>query len=122
MKVLLSIKPEFVEKILLGEKKFEYRKRIFKQHVDTVVVYATMPVGKVVGEFKIDDILTEDLSTLWLQTKKYSGITKEFFDSYFTDKEYGYAIKFSNFKEYNNPLDLNELSAGLKAPQSFTYL
>ena len=30
MKVLLSIKPEFVEKIFSGEKRFEYRKNIFK--------------------------------------------------------------------------------------------
>lgn len=31
MKVLLSIKPEFVEKIFAGEKKFEYRRTIFKK-------------------------------------------------------------------------------------------
>lgn len=31
MKVLLSIKPEFVEEIILGNKKFEYRKSIFKR-------------------------------------------------------------------------------------------
>lgn len=30
MKVLLSIKPEYVEKILDGTKKFEFRKGIFK--------------------------------------------------------------------------------------------
>ena len=31
MKVLLSIKPEFVEKIFSGEKRFEYRKFAFKK-------------------------------------------------------------------------------------------
>ena len=30
MKVLLSIKPEFAEKILNGTKRFEFRKGIFK--------------------------------------------------------------------------------------------
>ena len=33
MNVLLSIKPRFVEKILEGEKRFEFRKGIFKQDV-----------------------------------------------------------------------------------------
>lgn len=52
MKVLLSIKPEFVEKIFSGEKRFEYRKSIFKQqNIDTIVIYSTMPVGMIVGEF-----------------------------------------------------------------------
>ena len=44
MKVLLSIKPEFVEAIFSGEKLYEYRKAIFKKNVTTVVIYATKPV------------------------------------------------------------------------------
>ena len=40
MKVLLSIKPEFADKIFNGTKKYEFRKSIFKnKDVDTVVVY-----------------------------------------------------------------------------------
>ena len=54
MKILLSIKPEFVEKIISGEKKFEFRKSLPKRDgITTVVVYSTMPVGKVIGEFKV---------------------------------------------------------------------
>ena len=53
MRVLLSIKPEFVEKIFSGEKLYEYRKAMFKNvNVSSVVIYSTMPVGKIVGEFK----------------------------------------------------------------------
>ena len=40
MNVILSIKPEFVEKIFSGEKQYEYRKILFKQKVDTVYIYA----------------------------------------------------------------------------------
>ena len=58
MKVLLSIKPEFVEEIIEGRKKFEYRKSIFtRTDVSSVVVYATKPFGKVVGEFEIGSII-----------------------------------------------------------------
>ena len=45
MKVLLSIKPEFVQEIFTGKKKYEYRKAIFTRSVDKVVVYSTKPVS-----------------------------------------------------------------------------
>ncbi len=52
----MSIKPEFAFKIFDGEKKFEFRKVIFKNpDIRTVVVYASSPVQQVIGEFEIDD-------------------------------------------------------------------
>lgn len=77
MKVLLSIKPEFVEEIISGNKRFEYRKNIFKRKdVSSVVVYATKPYGKVVGEFEIEDIIMDNPKNIWKQTKEYSGDRK----------------------------------------------
>ena len=55
MKVLLSIKPEFVQEIFTGKKKYEYRKAIFTRSVDKVVVYSTKPVGMIVGEFTVEN-------------------------------------------------------------------
>ena len=44
MKVLMSIKPEFVEEIIKGTKKYEYRKSLFKNpDISEIVVYATQP-------------------------------------------------------------------------------
>ena len=59
MNVILSIKPEFVEKIFSGEKQYEYRKVLFKQKVDTVYIYASRPISKIVGEFKIAEIICD---------------------------------------------------------------
>ena len=54
MKVMISIKPEFADKIFTGIKKYEFRKVLFKNNdIDTVIVYASSPVQKVIGEFKI---------------------------------------------------------------------
>lgn len=123
MKVLLSIKPEFVEKIFSGEKKFEYRRNIFKNpDVDTIIVYSTMPVGKIVGEFKIQSILNLSIDELWSQTKSKSGINYSFYKSYFHDKDKGYAIKIQAVKEYEKPLMLSDIRENLKAPQSFCYI
>lgn len=69
MKVLLSIKPEFASKIFNGTKKYEFRKSIFKRDVDKVVVYASSPVQRVIGEFTIADIICNDIESLWQLTK-----------------------------------------------------
>ncbi|ALP62368.1 ASCH domain-containing protein [Paraburkholderia caribensis] len=123
MRVLLSIKPEYADRILSGEKKFEFRKSVFKnEHVKTVVIYATMPVGKVVGEFDVGSIIKERPSKLWSTTKAYSGITKAFFEEYFRGREAGYAISVKTARRYAKPLDLEALMPGCVPPQSFRYL
>ncbi len=58
MNAILSIKPEFVEEIKAGKKRYEYRKCIFKQPVEKVYVYASAPVSKVIGEFQPVDVVT----------------------------------------------------------------
>lgn len=124
MKVLLSIKPEFVEKIISGKKKFEYRKNIFKRNdVSSVVIYATKPYGKVVGEFKIERVIVGEPKIIWRETKKDSGITSKFFNDYFEGKNLGYAIQIKDFTEYSTHLELNKFDSKIKvAPQSFCYI
>ncbi|ELV2796976.1 TPA: hypothetical protein O8U20_004069 [Enterobacter cloacae] len=123
MKVLLSIKPEFVEKILNGSKKYEFRKGLFKNNeVKSVVIYATMPIGKVVGEFDIESILEDSPSTVWHRTKKHAGISKEFFDLYFNERAKACAIKIGNVTRYEHPLQLSDLGRNITAPQSYRYL
>ena len=122
MKVLLSIKPEYAEKILRGEKKYEFRKTLFKNPlIKTVVIYASSPVKKVIGEFEIDYILSLDIGELWHKTMRYSGIDKEFYDSYFHGKDIGYAIKVKKAVRYNEYLELGDYDIKY-APQSFIYL
>ncbi|MBO2611223.1 ASCH domain-containing protein [Shewanella algae] len=123
MKVLLSIKPEFVERIFSGEKRFEYRKAIFKNpNVKSVVVYATKPVGKLVGEFDIERILTDCPSALWKKTSEFSGVGEAFYNSYFEGRKKGYAIEIQNLKKYPTPLDPYEELEGFHPPQSFMYM
>lgn len=124
MKILLSIKPEYVNRIFNGEKKFEYRRNIFKnKYVDTVVVYATKPIGMVVGEFKIGDILVDSPELLWNKTKDVAGIDEEAYRCYFKNKDKGFAIEISSVLRYDQAICLSELNPKIKtAPQSFIYL
>jgi predicted transcriptional regulator len=124
MKVLLSIKPEFVDEIASGRKKYEYRKNVFKRDdITSVVVYATKPLGKVVGEFEIEQIISDDPMSVWKRTKAHSGITEEFFKEYFSDHDTAFAIKIKDFKAYDIPIELNDFSDTVKVPpQSFCYI
>lgn len=122
MKVVLSIKPEFAYKIFDGTKKFEFRRSIFKnKEVKSVIVYASSPVQKVIGEFEIGKIINKDLDALWSLTKEFSGITEDFFYSYFSNKENGFAIQIKNKKKYKHPKCLKE-DFKLNPPQSFAYI
>lgn len=122
MKVLLSIKPEFANKIFTGKKKYEYRKSIFTKEVDKVIVYSTKPVGMLIGEFTIEEILADSPEALWKKTQKVSGITKKFFDSYFEGRQQGYAIKITSPILYDEPKNPIETIASFVAPQSFKYI
>lgn len=122
MNVLLSIKPEFVDKIFSGDKKYEYRKTIFKRtDINKVVVYATAPVSRIVGEFEIESILFDDVDSLWEETKAHSGIDEQFFYKYFTKKEKGYAIKIKSYEKYQSVRNLGDVYYSVP-PQSFAYL
>lgn len=122
MRVIMSIKPEFAAKIFDGTKKYEFRRSIFKnQSINSVVVYASAPESKIIGEFEIDKILFQDISSLWAKTSKYSGITKEYYTNYFHGKLNGYAIKIKNPKRYKKKLCIHN-EFGLKPPQSFAYV
>lgn len=122
MKVLLSIKPAFAAKIFDGTKKFEFRRTIFKNsNITTIIVYASSPTQKVIGEFEIERILKNNLSALWNETKEHAGIDEEYFYRYFEDKKNGFAIKIKKTKKYKKPLCIRQ-HFNLTPPQSFLYV
>jgi predicted transcriptional regulator len=123
VKVLLSIKPPFVEEIFKGTKKFEYRKCIFtNKDVEAIVIYATKPIGKLVGEFTIERILKKHPDELWEETKDFAGVSKEFYDQYFSGRDQAFAIKIGILKKYAEPIDPYKKFINFHAPQSFKYI
>lgn len=123
MKVLLSIKPEYAEKILSGEKKFEFRRVLPKnKSVKKAVIYATLPVGKIIGEFEIEELISDNPPRLWEATAEFSGITADFFDMYFNGKDVAHAIKVGKVKKYKREKNLIDILPSGIAPQSFCYI
>lgn len=122
MIALFSIKPEYVDKIFSGTKGYEYRKAIFKLNVKKVVVYCTKPVGMIVGEFEVEDVLEGCPNLLWDRTRTSAGVRKEFYQEYFEGRSKGYAISIGKIKLYNKAIDPNDIFESFVPPQSFRYM
>lgn len=119
--MLLSINPEYVDKILAQTKKFEYRKTRCRANVDTIIIYSTYPVMRVVGEVKVLEIIEDTTSVVWQKTKANSGITKRFFDSYYKGRDKAVAYRLGKIKRYKKPMLLSEFGLSC-APQSLVYI
>jgi len=118
---LLSIKPRYSEAIFRGDKRFEFRRAIFRRPVDVVVVYTTSPISRVVGEFEVESIITDTIGALWRRTQHSAGIDRQRFFGYFAGRKMGHAIVIGSVRRYRRSLDLSD-EFGLRAPQSFVYL
>lgn len=119
--ILLSINPEYVGRIMCGEKKYEFRKNLCKRKVDKIIIYSTSPVMKVVGEAEVEDILVDEPKKIWSITKEDSGIEKAFFEEYYEGRKQAIAYKLNHIVEYEKPKMLADYGVNV-APQSFCYL
>lgn len=119
--ILLSIKPEYVNRIIEGTKKYEYRRRIAKKKVDLIIIYCTHPIMKIVATVEIKGIVYAAPSTLWEQTKFAAGISRKKYREYFKNCKVAYAYKLGKVSVYDIPKDLKDFNLSF-APQSFVYV
>ena len=119
--ILMSIKPEYVDKIFSGKKKYEYRKRMCKEKIDTIIVYSSSPIQKVVGELKIKQVLYDKKTIIWNTTYKHGGITKIKYDKYYENCDYVVAYEIEKAILYDKQKDLKDFNVRT-APQSYVYI
>lgn len=119
--ILLSVRPEYVERIFSGTKLYEYRKRIPKKPVNKIIIYSTYPVMKVVGEVSIIGIISSNPTSIWEQTKSEAGISRKKYRLYFKGSKVAYALQLGETNLYNSPKLLNDFGVS-SPPQSFIYI
>jgi len=120
--ILLSIKPEFSKKIFNGEKQFEFRKVIPKNHIEKVFIYESSPSKLIVGWFTVKRILSGTPMTIWKLCNHASGVDEDYFFAYCGNKELIYAIEIKQVFEFIVPIRPHELDPSFKAPQNFMFL
>ena len=119
--ILLSINPEYVERIFNGSKKFEFRKHLAQENISKIIVYSTYPEMKIVGEVQVLNTLSMAKTPLWELTKKEAGISRHKYREYFADCHIAHAYVLGDAKKYDTPKKLSEYGI-MQAPQSFIYL
>lgn len=85
--ILLSIKPEYANKIFDGQKRYEYRKRIPKKEVSKIIVYSSAPEQAVIGEIEVIKTLKMKPTPLWNSTKANAGISRSKYRKYLVDAQ-----------------------------------
>ena len=118
---LLSIRQPYAEAIFRGEKRFEFRRAIFRKAVDVVVVYITSPTCQVVGEFDVAEVISDSVEDLWSRTSHFAGIDRDTFFDYFKGCGIAHAIVIGKVRKYQKPFELAK-TFGIRAPQSFVYI
>lgn len=119
--ILLSIKPQYANRIFEGTKKYEFRKHLAQNNVDKIIVYSTAPEKLVLGEVEVIGTLSMKPSPLWEATKKEAGISRSNYRAYFRGCSMAYAYKLGKATLFETPKVLAEFGIN-QAPQSFVYL
>lgn len=121
---LISIHPAYVEKILSGEKRLEFRRGWAKAEVNLLVIYATAPVQRVVAVAQLGQVLRGTKSRLWELARAHGGgISRRKLFAYMEGKKHGVALELLRRRRIVGGIDPRSLFGDeFRPPQSFRYL
>ncbi|MBG3020001.1 MULTISPECIES: hypothetical protein [Proteus] len=124
-KIIISIKPKYVQKIYDGNKVIELRKSIglsFKQN-NKMYIYSSSPKKAITGHAyidKIEQVSKDEIKQYYLDK---IAISNEELENYLIDGKKGMMIWLKNIVEYKKPITLAKLKeTGFTAPQSYCYV
>jgi predicted transcriptional regulator len=118
----MAIHPGYADAILQGRKQVEFRKRPLAADVTSVLMYATSPVQRIIGEFSVDRIVGGTPDDVWMQFGSVGCIGAADFDKYYGNSETAYALVIAAVRRFGCALPLSALSPQPAIPQSFSYL
>lgn len=122
--VAISIKPKYVERILDGMKRIEFRCKAVRLPKGTRLwIYSTHPASEIGASAVVESIEAGTPEEIWVKHQHAGGITKKEFDEYFNGREIAYAIELKEVKKINSPISLQEIrkfSNRFHPPQFFS--
>jgi len=123
-RLLISMKPTFAERILLGSKLIEIRKRFSRKWTGCrAVLYSSRPVSALVGEATINSVTHGAPTDIWSNFQSHLGCSYEEFHTYVGSAAQVSAIQLKDVTPYDTPVSLSEISGilnqQLRPPQSF---
>lgn len=117
---IITIKEEYIEKILNGNKRYEVRTRIPKELNidDRILVCKPKTQGKIVAMFEVSCVYRLGRTSAWKLKKWFLGMSEKEYFEYVFPKDIVYLIKIKNAKSIEKPLYVKELGVK-KVPQWF---
>lgn len=122
--MLMSIRPEYADRIFSGHKRFELRRQRPRiDEGDLVVVYATSPSQVVRGAFAVKRVVSLSAPALWEQFEPELGISRPSYDSYFSGCTTAHAIEVGEVRTWppTSLPALRERFDGFRPPQSYMF-
>lgn len=123
--ILLSVRPRYASSILAGTKKAEIRRQRPDVEPGTpVIIYATKPVGAVIGTASIDRICEGTPDHLWQQHHDQMEVTKREYDDYLNGMSTAYVLLLTGAVRLVKPLTLDDMreTAAFQPPRSYRYV
>jgi predicted transcriptional regulator len=122
--VLISIHPEYVNKILEREKCVEFRRTWASREINEIVIYATAPISRIVAIARVTNVLSASPNYIWKQYKDHGpGISRMKLMKYFHGKSKCVAIELNGIEEFVNKPQLESIFGDqCRPPQSFQYI
>lgn len=119
--IMLSIKPEYAEKILNGEKKLEFRKTRPAGDVRRILIYETRPIRWVVGFADVVAMFDAGVRDIMKNMWKGYGISAEKLAQYYRGLRIGTVYRLGKTFRFHEsrPLSFYGLS---RAPQNLVYI
>lgn len=126
-KILLSLKPEFARRIVIGSKRVEIRRKFAKKWEGyNVCLYSSRGESALVGEARIEMIDNGSPEDIWIRYSSEIGSTQDEFWEYVGMAKEVYAIILTDVKPYKASVPISQLSHildnELKPPQSYFLL
>jgi predicted transcriptional regulator len=124
--LFLSLRPEYAELLLAGEKTVELRRIRPRAPIGTdVLLYASSPRCELVGICSIGAIGQATPDDIWKLHGSNTGIGRTAFHSYFRGASQAVAITVKDPRRLESPISLSQLRAewvNFQPPQSFRYV
>lgn len=118
---VMAIHPRYADAILKGDKLVEFRKRKLADDIRTVLIYATAPVQRVIGEFSIKETVIDEPASIWATFGDVGIIDESSFGDYYASSTQAVALVVDQVTRYGRPQTLSELETK-SIPQSFYYV
>jgi predicted transcriptional regulator len=122
---VLSVNPDYANKIVDGKKTAELRRRFPLTTMTGAIayIYATSPVQAIIGFAIIKMVQQLPVRDIWQGFSDAACIAKDDFETYFAGIDKGHVVVLDRARRFRDSVSVDQLKArfGFVPPQSFCY-